>query len=77
MADAICPTSAAGTVSLVTQVLNDCALAAGTNGYTNTNPYLNTVGSFNHDGANGCLDQKVTPVFRSSLVDFEVTGRQS
>lgn len=77
MADAICPTFASGTISKNSGFLNDSALAAGTNGYTNSNPYFNTVGSFNHDGGNGCLDSAVQPVFRSSLVDFEVTGRQS
>lgn len=77
MADAICPTFAAGTLSLATDVLSDCALAAGANGYTNENPYQNTVGSFNTAWNNGCLTKTVTPTFSSSLVDFGRTGLQS
>lgn len=77
MADAICPTFAAGTVSQPTQVLNDCALAGGSNGYTNENPYFNTVGSFNTAWNNECLTKTVTPTFSTSLVNFGSSGRQS
>ncbi len=77
MADAICPTFAAGTISKVTQVLNDNALAAGANGYTNENPFFNTVGAFNTAWNNECLTQTVAPTFSTSLVDFGNTGRQS
>lgn len=77
MADVICPTFAAGTVSLQRQFLNDNALAGGTNGYTNQNPFFNTVGSANVAWNNECLTQSVTPTFSTSLVDFGNTGRQS
>ena len=79
MADAICPTFAAGTISLfgADDILNDSALAGSANGYQNQNAYHMTVGSFNNRWNNGCLTQSVTPTFSTSLVDFGATGRQS
>lgn len=77
MADRICPTHAAGTISLVTQVLNDGASATVAEGSVNKNGYYQTVGSSNFRWTNGCLTQTVTPTFSTSLVDFGNTGRQS
>lgn len=77
MPDAICPTFAAGTLSQVTDVLNDSALAGSANGYQNENTFLATAGSFNNAWANGCLTNTVTPTFATSLVSFGNTGRQS
>lgn len=77
MADAICPTFAAGTISLVTDILDDKAVAGSGNGYSGQNPYFNTAGSFNTAWNNECLTQSVTPTFSTSLVDFGTNGRQS
>ena len=81
MADAICPTFAAGTVSLisgsnVTARLGDSAKPGSANGVTGQFP-CSTAGSFNNEWANGCLSQNVTPTFSSGLLSFGNTGRQS
>ncbi len=77
MPDVICPTFAAGTLSLNTRVNNDAALAGQAHGSSNKNPFFNTVGSHNTAWNNECLTQSVTPTFSTSLVDFGNTGRQS
>lgn len=82
MADSICPTFSAGTLSVIStgtggDVLNDSALAGQPNGTANQNTVTKTVGSFNYKWNNGCLSQNVQPVFRTSLVKFGDTGRQS
>lgn len=81
MADAICPTFASGTFSVISgsdvfDTNGDCALPAGVNGYTRTVPDI-TAGSFNNGWVNKCHTQTVAPTFSSSLVDFGNTGRQS
>ena len=81
LADPICPTYAAGSISLISgigtgDILNDCALAGQPNGYNNSITG-NTVGSFNNGWENGCYTQSVTPTFSTSLLDFGHTGRQS
>jgi len=81
MPDNICPTYAAGTVSLVRRVLNDCATstaASSSTGYFVKNPFFGTVGSFNNAWNNECLTQTVSPTFSSSgLNSFGRTGQQS
>jgi len=79
MADAICPTFAAGTISEigVGETLDDFTLVTAPNGTANQKTYKNTVGSFNHSWSNGALSNTVLPTFSTSLVDFGTTGRQS
>ena len=82
MADAICATYAAGTLSIVSgssskNLNNDSAKPGSPNGYQNQNP-SETVGSFNNDWANGDLSQSVSPTYSSSgLLSFGRTGLQS
>ena len=81
MPDAICPTFASGTFSVISgndanDILVDKALAGQANGYASQLP-CETAGSFNNGWANGCLTQSVGPTFSTSLVDFGNTGRQS
>ena len=81
-ADPICPTYAAGTVSLTSgggfsDRLTDAA-GPGANGYlTNTELASSTVGGFNNDWANDCHSQSVQPTYSSGLLSFGRTGRQS
>ena len=82
MADNICPTYAAGTVSVVSSNNNDFYAptitgATNTLGYINQSNYENTVGSPNNSWNNGALSNTVLPTFSNSLVDFGATGRQS
>lgn len=79
--DPICPTYAAGTLSLMnaSAILmnnNDCAQPGQPNGYANTFPTL-TVGSFNAGWINGDLTQTVQPVYRNGIMSFGNTGLQS
>jgi hypothetical protein len=80
MADAICPTFAAGCLSMVTRVLDDCATSYNvTNSVTKNlviNPYFNNVGSQNNDPCNAVLSKTVTPTY-STLSAFGTTGLQS
>ena len=80
LADPICPTYAAGTVSIISSgakaTNNDSALAGQPNGYQNQ-VAGSTVGSFNNDWQNGCWSQNVQPTYSTSLLDFGHTGRQS
>lgn len=69
MADSICPTSAAGTISLIT--------GRQSSNHTTPQPYLHGVSAQNNDWNNGCLTQSVAPTFSTSLLDFGNTGRQS
>ena len=83
-ADPICPTYAAGTISLVTgkganaggDFNNDCAMKGQPNGYFNT-MVCSTVGSFNSGWENGCWTQTVQPTYSKGLLSFGNTGRQS
>ena len=80
-ADPICPTYAAGTLSLWTNrqgsgFNNDAACPGQPNGYINTQVSL-TVGSFNSDWTNSYLTQSKQPVYRNGLLSFGNTGLQS
>ena len=80
--DAICPTFAAGTISIISNNSvvashSDSALAGGANGVTGQFP-SSTAGSFNNEWANGVLTQSVAPTFSSGgLNTFGRTGLQS
>jgi len=80
LADAICPTYAAGTISLISggqkATNNDSAKPGSPNGYQNV-VACSDVGSFNNGWENGCWSQNVNPTYSSSLIDFGHTGRQS
>lgn len=82
MSDPICPTFAAGTMSLensgnsVLSTNADSAAPDQPNGYTGTYPD-STVGSFNNGWTNGYLTQTKQPVFRNGLLSFGNTGLQS
>lgn len=84
--DQICPTYASGTISLISANKTSSKGSAGgefNNDFVNlTGSYQNsfansTVGSYNNLWANGTHDCTIQPAFRSSLVDFGHTGRQS
>lgn len=81
--DPICPTYAAGTVSLMSKAdFSDRLLdgaGSGANGYlANTEQASVTVGSFNCDWNNDCWSQSVLPTYGSGgLLSFGNTGRQS
>lgn len=88
MSDQICPTFAAGAMSVISgggvgDFLNDCysqatVITGGTQacGYLNSIPST-TVGSFNNDWTNGYLTQSKTPTYSSGLLSFGNTGLQS
>ena len=81
LADAICPTFAAGSFSKISggttgDILNDSAAPGQANGYANSINDI-TVGSFNNTWTNGDLSQNVQPVYRNGLLSFGNTGLQS
>ena len=81
LADNICPTYAAGTLSKISggttgDTLNDSAAPGQTNGYANSINDI-TVGSFNSAWTNGDLSQNFQPVYRNGLLSFGNTGLQS
>ena len=80
LADPICPTYAAGTVSNISagqkSTNNDSAAPGQPNGYQNQTA-CSTVGSFNNGWENGCWSQNIQPTYSTSLLDFGHTGRQS
>ncbi len=81
LADAICPTYAAGTNANISQGAkafnNDSACPGQPNGYQNTLTG-STVGSFNNDWINYDLTQSVAPTYSSAgLLSFGRTGLQS
>jgi hypothetical protein len=80
-ADPICPTFAAGSMSIVSgsgnfNLNNDSAAPGVANGYVNQCPSI-TVGSFNNDWNNDYLTQTKTPTYSSGLLSFGNTGLQS
>jgi hypothetical protein len=86
LADPICPTYAAGTVSVNSgsttgDLLNDSAKPGSANGYINnwSNIAIGVarVGGFNNGWTNVCNSQNITPTYSSGLVSFGNTGRQS
>ena len=78
LADPICPTYAAGTLSTTygAKALNNDSAGPGANGYLNT---LNddTVGSYNNTWTNGVNTQSILPTYSAGLLSFGHTGLQS
>ena len=79
--DPICPTYAAGSISLATSTgnfayNNDSAAPGQPNGYAGTIVDM-TVGSFSGSWNNGCHTQTVLPTYSNGLLSFGRTGRQS
>ena len=81
LADPICPTYAAGTLSITSSgskaLNNDSAGPAGNpNGYVNQ---INdaTVGSYNNNWTNGYHTQSKNPTYSTGLLSFGRTGSQS
>lgn len=80
-ADPICPTFAAGSISVNStsgnfNINNDSAAPGGANGYVNQVPN-STAGSFNYGWANGDLTKSVQPNYSNGLLSFGNTGLQS